>query len=145
MPYSVAIALGSNLGDRGYNLRAAIAKLGAVVRIVRISRVRETAAVDAPSGSPHFLNMVVAGHTSMSPEALLDRLQSIETELRRRRTVPNAPRTIDLDLIFHSANLRRSARLTLPHPRYRARDFVLEPLREVWVAGYRVPKEPPPS
>src|SRR5438874_1902745 len=57
MPYTVAIALGSNLGDRAYNLRAAIDALGDVVRVVRISRVRDTAPVDAPAGSPHFLNM----------------------------------------------------------------------------------------
>jgi 2-amino-4-hydroxy-6-hydroxymethyldihydropteridine diphosphokinase len=145
MPYSVAIALGSNMGDRARNLRAAIDALGDVVRIVRISRVRETNPVDAPPGSPMFLNMAVAGYTSLSPEALLEALLSIEKRLGRRRGVRNAPRTIDLDLIFHSANMRRTSRLTLPHPRYRERAFVLEPLREVWRPRYRVPNEPPPS
>ena len=145
MPYSVAIALGSNLGDRARNLRAAIEALGDVVRVVRISRVRETAPIDAPSGSPLFLNMAVSGTTSLSPDALMDGLLSIEERLGRRRGIRNAPRTIDLDLIFHSANVRRTSRLTLPHPRYRERAFVLEPLREVWPARYRVPNEPPPS
>ena len=142
MPYTVAIALGSNLGDRGRNLRAAIDALGDVVRVVRVSRVRETEPVDAPAGSPPFLNMAVTGYTSLSPEALLDALLAIEKKLGRRRGVRNAPRTIDLDLIFHSAHMRRTRRLTLPHPRYRDRPFVMEPLRDVF---YRVPNVPPPS
>jgi len=139
---TVAIALGSNLGDRMHNLRAAVDALGDVVRIVRISRVRQTEPVDAPAGSPPFLNMAVSGYTSLSPEALLDALLSIERRLGRRRGIRNAPRTIDLDLIFHSANMRRTRQLTLPHPRYRDRLFVMEPLREVF---YRVPNIPPPS
>ena len=142
MPYTVAIALGSNLGDRARNLRAAIEALGDVVRVVRISRIRETEPVDAPAGSPPFLNAAVSGHTQLTPEALLEALLSIEKRLGRRRGVRNGPRTIDLDLIFHSANLRRTKRLTLPHPRYRERTFVMEPLRDVF---YRVPNVPPPS
>jgi len=142
MPYTVAIALGSNLGDRARNLRAAIDALGDFVRVVRISRVRETEPVDAPAGSPRFLNMAVSGHTQLSPEALLEALLSIENHLGRRRGIRNAPRTIDLDLIFHSGNMRRTTRLTLPHPRYRERSFVMEPLRDVF---YRVPNVPPPS
>ncbi len=132
-PWSVAIALGSNLGDRAYNLRAAVHALRDFVRIVRVSSVRETAPVEAPPGSPPFLNMAVSGHASLSPEELLAALHTVEKKLGRRRGVRNAPRTIDLDLIFHSANRRRSPTLTLPHPRYRERSFVLDPLREVWV------------
>src|SRR5436190_2149881 len=93
------------------------------------------APVDAPAGSPHFLNMAISGYTSLTPEAVLDLLLEIEKRLGRRRGVRNAPRTIDLDLIFHSAHIRRTPRLTLPHPRYRERSFVMEPLREVF---YRV-------
>jgi len=94
--FTVAIALGSNLGDRARNLRAAVDALGDFVRVVRISRVRETEPVDAPTGSPPFLNMAVSGYTSLSPEALLDALLSIEKRLGRRRGIRNAPRTIDL-------------------------------------------------
>jgi 2-amino-4-hydroxy-6-hydroxymethyldihydropteridine diphosphokinase len=133
MPYSVAIALGSNLGDRRWYLRRAIDELRRVISVVRLSRVIETEPVNAPP--PKFLNMVVVGHTSLSPEELLDALQAIEERLGRRRTVRNAPRTIDLDLIFHSAHVRHSERLTLPHPRYREREFVMKPLREVWFVG----------
>jgi 2-amino-4-hydroxy-6-hydroxymethyldihydropteridine diphosphokinase len=132
MPYSVLIALGSNLGDRGLYLRRAIDALAADVRVVLISDVHETEPVDAPPGSPSFLNMVVAGYTALPPAALLDRLIAIEQRLGRRRTgVRNAPRTIDLDLILHSAHFAHTPRLTLPHPRYRQREFVMKPAREL--------------
>lgn len=129
MPSSVVIALGSNLGDRARNLRAAIHQLTRVVRIARVAPVLETDAVDAPPGSPPFLNTVVLAQTDLSPEELLAALQAIERRLGRRRGVRNAPRTIDLDLILHSANLRRTTALTLPHARYRSREFVMKPLR----------------
>ncbi len=129
---SVLIALGSNLGDRVRTLRAAVCELQDVVHVVRVSGMIETDAVDAPPGSPPFLNMVVLGWTHLAPEALLDQLLAIEKRLGRRRPAPrNAPRMIDLDLILHSANVRWSSRLTLPHPRYLAREFVMGPLREL--------------
>jgi 2-amino-4-hydroxy-6-hydroxymethyldihydropteridine diphosphokinase len=130
---TVAIALGSNLGDRAYTLRRAVDELRRIVHIVRVSSFIETEAVEAPPGSPRFLNAVAIGYTSLTPIELLDTLQLIEVKLGRRRTrVRNAPRTIDLDLIFHSAHRARTPRLTLPHPRYREREFVMRPLREVW-------------
>jgi 2-amino-4-hydroxy-6-hydroxymethyldihydropteridine diphosphokinase len=130
--YTVAIALGSNLGDRALTLRRAIHELRSVVRVVRVSSLLETEPVDSPPGSPRFLNAVVLGYTALEPLALLDALQAIEAHLGRHRTrVRNAPRIIDLDLIFHSAHRARTSRLTLPHPRYRQRDFVLRPLREI--------------
>ena len=129
---SVLIALGSNLGDRVTYLRRAVDALAPDVRVVRISSVRETEPLDSPAGSPPYLNLVVAGHTTLPPAALLDRLQAIEHQLGRRRTLTrNAPRTIDLDLILHSANRVRTPALTLPHPRYRQRDFVMTPAREL--------------
>jgi 2-amino-4-hydroxy-6-hydroxymethyldihydropteridine diphosphokinase len=137
MPYSVLIALGSNLGDRVLNLRRAIDALAPDVRVVRISSIIETDPIDAPPGSPPFLNAVVAGHTALPPTLLLDRLQTIEERLGRRRTrIRNAPRTLDLDLILHSAHRARTPRLTLPHPRYRQREFVMRPAQELelrWV------------
>ena len=127
---TVVIALGSNLGDRGWYLRRAIDELRRVISIVRVSPIIETEPVNAPP--PKFLNAVVLGYTRLSPEELLDRLQEIEARLGRRRTTRNAPRVIDLDLILHGANHRRTPRLTLPHPRYREREFVMRPLLEVW-------------
>lgn len=129
---SVVIALGSNLGDRGLTLRRAVDRLRRVIHIVKVSRVIETEPVDAPPGSPKFLNMVVAGWTRLSPEALLDQLLEIERQLGRRRpAIRNSPRTIDLDLILHSANVRQTSKLTLPHPRYLGREFVMTPLRDL--------------
>lgn len=129
---SVLIALGSNLGNRARYLRAAVDAMRGVVHVVRASGVHETSPVDAPAGSPPFLNMVIAGWTTLSPKSLLEKLLAIERRFGRRRPAPrNAPRAIDLDLILHSANVCRSQRLTLPHPRYLERDFVMTPLREL--------------
>lgn len=129
MPASVLIALGSNLGDRALFLRRAIYELRRVIHVVRVSSFIETDPVEAPP--PKYLNAVVAGYTDLSPAALLDALHAIEARLGRRRSTRNAPRTIDLDLILHSANRVRTRTLTVPHPRYREREFVLEPMRQL--------------
>ena len=129
MSATVVIALGSNLGNREWYLRAAIEKLRRIIGVVRVSSIRETEPVAAPP--PRYLNCVVAGYTTLSPESLLHELQHIETRLGRCRPYRNAPRTIDLDLILHSANRRFTPELTLPHPRYKEREFVLQPMREL--------------
>jgi 2-amino-4-hydroxy-6-hydroxymethyldihydropteridine diphosphokinase len=127
----VIIALGSNLGDRATQLRRAIAVLP--IRVVRVSALFETEPVDAPPGSPRFLNAVAVGYTSMKPPELLAALQELERRLGRvRGGRRNEPRTIDLDLILHGATKMRSPALTLPHPRASQREFVMAPLRTVW-------------
>jgi len=129
---SVLIALGSNLGDRRYHLMRAIHALRGVMRVVRVSAIRESAAVDATPGSPPFLNALAVGYTSMNPEELLAALLNIESRLGRvRRGVRNEPRVIDLDLIFHGGHRRRTRTLMLPHPRYHERAFVIVPMREL--------------
>lgn len=128
MPYSVLVALGSNLGDRRLALRRAVSQLGEVLTIVRVSPFADTDPVDAPEGSPRFLNAVIAGYTDLDPRTLLTALLSMERRLGRRRTTRNAPRVIDIDLILHSAHVVRTPGLTLPHPRYLGRAFVREPL-----------------
>ncbi|MEA2162781.1 MAG: 2-amino-4-hydroxy-6-hydroxymethyldihydropteridine diphosphokinase [Thermoanaerobaculia bacterium] len=138
MPYSVLVALGSNLGDRDRSLRKAIEELRKIISVVRISPFIETEPIDAPPGSPRFLNAVVAGYTDLDPQSLLDAMLAIESRLGRRRTIRNAPRVIDLDLILHSAHLMQTRELTLPHPRYLGRDFVREPLRKLGL-GWRDP------
>jgi 2-amino-4-hydroxy-6-hydroxymethyldihydropteridine diphosphokinase len=130
-PKSVVIALGSNLGDRERLLRRAIRELTSVISVVRLSSIHQTAPVDAPAGSPPFLNMVLAGHTRRSPANLLGALLAIEKSLGRVRTTRNAPRRIDLDLILYDAVVMRTRELTLPHPRFHQREFVLAPLREL--------------
>ncbi len=127
------LALGSNLGDREYHLRRALHALSPIVRIVRVSTIHETAAVDAPAGSPPFLNLVLVGFSALSPSALLSAILAIEKRLgRRRRGVRNEPRIIDIDLILHGATRMRTPSLTLPHPRAHEREFVMAPLREVF-------------
>lgn len=129
MTYSVLIALGSNKGDRLRWLRAGVDALRSAIDVVRISGVYETEPVGAPP--PLYLNLVVAGTTSKSADDVLRDLLVIETRLHRTRGQRNAPRTIDLDLILHGAHLTRSKTVTLPHPRYREREFVLAPFREL--------------
>lgn len=101
-----------------------------------MSSIHETAAVDAPPGSPPFLNLVLVGFSALCPSSLLAALLAIEALLgRRRRGVRNEPRIIDIDLIVHGATRMRTPSLTLPHPRAHEREFVMAPLREVWNAG----------
>ena len=129
--FSVLIALGSNLGDRALFLRRAIHELRGAVDVVRVSSFIETEPVDAPPGSPRFLNAVVAGATHLAPQPLLDALLAIEDERGRERPYPNAPRTLDLDLILYGDSVIEEPGLLVPHPRFRERRFVLEPLAEV--------------
>jgi len=141
---TVVIALGSNLGDRRYNLLRAIDALKSVMRIVRMSSIRETEPVDAPPGSPPFLNMVVAGYTALAPERLLEELLAIEKRLGRvRRGTRNEPRVLDLDLILYGAVRMRTKTLTLPHPRAHERSFVMEPLLECGVPPNAFPSRRP--
>jgi 2-amino-4-hydroxy-6-hydroxymethyldihydropteridine diphosphokinase len=102
------------------------------VRIVRVSAIHETNAVDAPAGSPPFLNVVLVGITSLPPMEMLTEALAIERRLGRvRRGVRNEPRVIDIDLVLHGATRMRSRSLTLPHPRAHEREFVMGPLREI--------------
>ena len=128
---TVVIALGANLGDRRVSLRRAVTALRDVMDVVRVSSMIETEPVDAPPNSPRFLNMVVAGTTSLAPLTLMSALLAIEARLGRVRRERNGPRVIDLDLILYSALRMRTRELTLPHPRYREREFVLGPMREI--------------
>ncbi|HEY5610582.1 MAG TPA: 2-amino-4-hydroxy-6-hydroxymethyldihydropteridine diphosphokinase [Thermoanaerobaculia bacterium] len=131
MSAPVVIALGSNLGDRTVYLRRATHRIREAVRIARVSSLFETEPIDALPGSPAFLNAIVAGLTDLEPDELLGFLLSVEGEIGRVRRIRNEARPIDLDLILYDCRLQRSDRLTLPHPRYRGRNFVLEPLREL--------------
>jgi 2-amino-4-hydroxy-6-hydroxymethyldihydropteridine diphosphokinase len=128
---SVLIALGSNVGDRLLNLRKGVDALGRCVRVVRLSAVWESAPVDAPRGSGAFLNMVLAGWTADPPREVLAQMHRIEREMGRVRRRRNEPRILDLDLILFGAFLARDESLVLPHPRYRQRGFVLDPMREL--------------
>ncbi len=131
----VAIALGSNLGDRESNLREAAARLAASISNLQLSSFHETEPVGV-GPQPNFLNAAAVGETGRDPRALLAELLAIEQALGRERPHPGAPRTIDLDLILYNDAVIEEPTLVVPHPRFRDRRFVLAPLAEVagdWV------------
>jgi 2-amino-4-hydroxy-6-hydroxymethyldihydropteridine diphosphokinase len=125
-----AIALGSNLGQRHDHITWAVGRLRALLADVRVSAVRETEAVGV-GAQPPYLNAAVVGLTTLEPGALLDHLLAMEQARGRERPWPGAPRTLDLDLVLLGSATVTSARLVLPHPRFRERAFVLEPLAEI--------------
>lgn len=124
------IALGSNLGDRLANLRAAVAALGdSGVVLSATSSVWQTPPV--PADQPPFLNAVVVGNTTLEPRALLASLKRIEHALGRRPERRWGPRPIDLDILFFGEEAVQTAELHVPHIRIGERAFVLAPLAEV--------------
>ncbi len=127
----IAIGLGSNLGDREANLRGAIAALTPVLSRLRVSSFHETEPVGVTSPQPMFLNAAVVGESMLSAPAILDVLLAVEQGLGRERPYECAPRTIDLDLILYGGEVIKTPGLTVPHPRFRERRFVLEPLAEI--------------
>ena len=127
----VVIALGSNIGDREAHLAFAVARLSAVLSNLKQSRWYDTAPVGVSGDQPRYLNGVVVGHTALTPMALLGELLAIERDAGRTRPSLMAPRTLDLDLILYGSERIQEAGLTVPHPRFRERLFVLEPLAEV--------------
>lgn len=125
------IALGTNLGDRGLHLRTGLAALRAAgLPALEQSAVWETEPVDSPSPLWYW-NMAVRVDSDAEPLELLRTLLGIEVRAGRRRSVRNAPRTLDLDLLLFGDHVMRSAELTLPHARMWRRRFVLEPLAEI--------------
>lgn len=129
--HHVAIALGSNLGDRLEHLRFGRQELlsRGDLHNVACSPVYETAPVDCPPGSGPFLNAVLLGDTIFEPDEWLDLLLAIEEDAGRIRTGAfNAPRPLDLDLLSCGDFLRDTPRLVIPHPGLRSRKFVLQPL-----------------
>jgi 2-amino-4-hydroxy-6-hydroxymethyldihydropteridine diphosphokinase len=127
----VAVALGSNLGDRVAHMDHAVARLESVIRQLKVSRYRETVPVGARGPQPLYLNAAAVGLTALEPHALLSALLAIEQERGRDRPSPNAPRTLDLDLILYGQSILDEPGLIVPHPRFRERRFVLEPLAEI--------------
>jgi 2-amino-4-hydroxy-6-hydroxymethyldihydropteridine diphosphokinase len=127
----VAIALGSNLGDRRAHLDFGVAKLRSLLRHIAVSRYHDTVPVGITGPQPLYLNAAATGETTLSARDLLDALLAIEAARGRERPYPNAPRTLDLDLILHGRLVVDDPGLIVPHPRYRERRFVLEPLAEI--------------
>lgn len=128
--HRVAIALGSNQGDREQILRRAIAVLATILDDLKTSAFHDTEPVGV-GPQPRFLNAAATGLTALSAPAVLESLNEIETQFGRERPYPGAPRTLDLDLILYDDLASEEPRLTIPHARFRTRRFVLEPLAEI--------------
>ena len=127
----VVVALGSNVGDRESHLAFAVSRLSELLTNLRQSRWYDTAPVGVSPDQPRYLNGVVAGTTTLSARELLEALLAIEQAAGRTRLSPMAPRTLDLDLILFGKERIAEPGLTVPHPRFRERLFVLEPLADL--------------
>ena len=128
----VAIALGSNLGDREGAFQFAISRLTHLIPDLLVSHFIETDPVGKGlEGQPRYLNAVAVGETGLSAREVLDQLLAIERAYGRERPYPSAPRTLDLDLVLLGDAIVDTPDLQVPHPRFRERLFVLEPLAEV--------------
>ena len=128
--HSCTIALGTNLGDRLANLAHARKWMMKKIKVKAESSIYET----EPWGvtdQPRFLNQVVEGQTSLSPEELLHFLKQIEIEMGRVKTIRFGPRLIDLDILLMGSLVYDSPDLTIPHPRMTERAFVMVPLAEI--------------
>jgi len=127
----VAVALGSNLGDRRGHLDFAVSRLKASFAGLVVSRYYETEPVGAPGPQSPFLNAAAVGGTNASARDILAMLMDVERERGRERPFQNAARTLDLDLILLGNLVLNEDGLTVPHPRFRERRFVLEPLADI--------------
>jgi 2-amino-4-hydroxy-6-hydroxymethyldihydropteridine diphosphokinase len=126
----VYLSLGSNVGEREENLRAAIARLGGLGEVVAVSTFYETEPMEFRE-QPWFLNCAVALKTTLMPRQFLSRILKIEAEMGRRRTRVKGPRTIDIDLLLFGNSIVHTSQLDVPHPALHLRRFVLEPLAEI--------------
>ena len=131
-PVLVCVALGANLGDALATVQQAFIDLGRLpeTQLLKASSFYRTAPYEAQG--PDFINAVALVQTQLSAEKLLQALQDLELQAGRQRPYQNAPRTLDLDLIFYGDLVLSTPELTLPHPRWHQRAFVLWPLAEVW-------------
>ena len=131
-PRRIAVALGSNLGNRDAALDFATARLSLFLSDVQASsRVETEPAGPGLGDQPLYLNAAIVGRTALPVRDILDALLSIERDYGRERPYPGAPRTLDLDLILAGDEVAAEPGLRVPHPRFRERFFVLGPLAEV--------------
>ena len=128
--HTIYLALGANLGDRGASLCNAVERLRDAVTVERMSSVYETEPAYLLD-QPRFMNMVLRGHTTLEPHALLVFLKRIERDMGRTAGPRYGPRAIDLDILLYDSLALTAADLTIPHPRMAERPFVLAPLAEI--------------
>lgn len=127
---SVYLGLGSNLGNRQDNLEEAVWRLSRVIAVQLLSSMYDTAPVGEVN-QPRFLNMALKADTALSPAWLLQEAQRIEREMGRQLPSHDAPRPIDIDILFYGSEIINTDELVIPHPRVAERAFVLVPLVEI--------------
>ena len=129
---SLILATGSNLNDREENLRQAKIELSKYFSFIAESSIFTSPAVDYLN-QPDFLNQVLEFKlpTNKSPEEVMQKLLEIETSLGRKRDIPKGPRTIDIDIIFWQLKEHNSQTVTIPHPSWQDRSFVVLPLHDL--------------
>lgn len=127
------LGIGSNLGDRKKNIKAAVKKIIFLrnTRVIKFSRIIETEPLGCLPGQDKFLNAVLKIETNFTPMALLRNLKKIERELGRVNPIHCGPRTIDLDILFYGNKIINKKELKVPHSKMFERDFVLKPLSEI--------------
>ncbi len=133
------IGLGANLGNAHQTIVDAIIELKSASGILNVQCSRLYASDPVDAQGPVFINAVASLETTLAPISLLNLLQSIELEHGRARPYRNAPRTLDLDLLWYDGIQISTPRLILPHPRMHQRAFVLEPLKEL-APGLQLPQ-----
>lgn len=126
----VYLALGSNIGDRGENLKQAIAALTPQMDVKAKSHVYETPPLGYED-QPQFLNQVLKTQTYLQPEPLLKHIKRLEVALGRKATFRNGPREIDIDVLMYDDLVLNTSVLTLPHPHMHERGFVLLPMMDI--------------
>jgi 2-amino-4-hydroxy-6-hydroxymethyldihydropteridine diphosphokinase len=126
----VAIALGSNLGDRDLLLSRGLKALSSIVENLRVSTFHDTEPLGV-GPQPRFLNAAATGVTALSAPRLLEQMLDIERQCGRERLREGAPRTLDLDLVLYGDLIATVPGMIVPHPRFRERRFVLSPLAEI--------------
>jgi len=129
-PVTVYLGLGSNMGNRQDNLDRALELLSQRLRVVKVSSVYDTEPM-VNTNQPRFLNLVCQVDTNIEPMALLTLVKGIESKLGRTPGKSNAPRPIDIDILFYGDQVMETPQLVIPHPRLAKRAFVLVPLAEI--------------
>jgi 2-amino-4-hydroxy-6-hydroxymethyldihydropteridine diphosphokinase len=139
-PVMACVALGANLGDAVATVQQALRDVAGLpeTQLLKASSLYRSAPYEAQG--PDFINAVALLQTQLSPLELLHVLQALELRSGRERPYKNAPRTLDLDLIFYGDVALATPELTLPHPRWHERAFVLQPLAEVWPERVSTPQ-----
>jgi 2-amino-4-hydroxy-6-hydroxymethyldihydropteridine diphosphokinase len=126
----VYLSLGSNLGDRAANLRAAISGLSELGTVTQVSSFYETEPMELRE-QPWFLNCALEIQTDLTPDDFLAGIQALESRLGRTRKIRKGPRTLDIDILLFGSLVLANGKLTVPHPAMHRRGFVLEPLAEI--------------